>query len=520
MKKTLLSVLSIVAFVGCLNAQTTYLDFEGPVPAHSTFNGSDFAVAANPDKTGVVNTSDNVAMTKKNPGAAIYGGIVFPVGGTIDFAAGTQTFTIDVLSSVAGTVILKFEKADDANINMEAQVLYTTPGQWQTLSFAYTDKDPGVYGKVVLFMGYGTTDTDVWYYDNLKGPDYTSGANVNATFEITDLGGTATSVDVELSNDPGYKIALSGTPGAGAKWTTDLTDISGSTITAPITYTVYVNGTAVPEITDVDFLLAGSATTKIAKNYGIAPEGADLITNGTFDGMEGAIGGVAANGWSMYSANGSTVAVIDGVANVTPVASGDNWQMQLIQMDCPIQNGKTYTITFKAWADADRIIALSVEDSPDNGYTVLGATSDPGTIVEGRSKWTIDITTEPTTYTRTMTVDAMVTSTVVKFVFLMAQTADKVYLDDVKMVESSNVSIRDNKANALRLYPNPAVNDLYISGKTTQSKVEIYNVVGKQVKVYGNILQSIDVSDLNTGVYFVKLTDVTGKTVTSKFIKK
>lgn len=345
MKKTLLSVLSIVAFVGYLNAQTTYLDFEGPVPIHTSFEGSDFAVTANPDKTGVVNTSDNVAMTKKNAGAQPWGGISFPVGGAIAFAPADQTFTIDVMCAIAGNVLFKIEGGAQGDATV--QTAYTTPGAWQTLTFTFADRNPD-YKTITLFMGWNTTTTEVWYYDNLKGPDLATGANVNATFEITDLGGTATSVDVELSNDLGIKIALDGTAGAGAKWTTTLTDVAGSTITAPVTYTIYVNGTAVPEITDLDFILAGSAATKISKNYGIAPEGADLITNGTFDGMEGAIGDVAANGWSTYSGNGSAVAVIDGVANVTPIASGDNWQMQLIQMDCPIQNDKTYTITFKA----------------------------------------------------------------------------------------------------------------------------------------------------------------------------
>lgn len=520
MKKTLLSVLSIVAFVGCLNAQTTYLDFEGPVPAHSTFNGSDFAVAANPDKTGVVNTSDNVAMTKKNPGAAIWGGIVFPVGGTIDFAAGTQTFTLDVLSSVAGTVILKFEKADDPNTNMEAQVLYTTPGQWQTLSFTYTDKAPGIYGKVVLFMGYGTTDPDVWYYDNLKGPDYTTGADVDATFELTDLGGTVTSVEVELSNDPGYKIPLTGTAGEGAVWTTIFAGVTGSTITAPITYTIFVNGVAVPEITDQDFVLAGSAPTTITKNYGTAPIGVNLLNNGTFDGIEGPMPAATGNKWGTYSGNGGTGEVISGVLTVHPkLDAAANYNMQVEQKNFSLENGKTYNVTFDAWADADRLIAVTVED-PNNNYQQLGSSNEPDTVIGGRSKWDINITTVKTTYTRRFAVDKMLGNTVTKFAFLLAQTADNVYIDNVVLKEISTVSVRDNKSSSVKLYPNPAVNDLYISGKTTQSKVEIYNVVGKQVKEYGNILQSVDVSDLNTGVYFVRLTDVNGKTVISKFIKK
>jgi len=82
------------------------------------------------------------------------------------------------------------------------------------------------------------------------------------------------------------------------------------------------------------------------------------------------------------------------------------------------------------------------------------------------------------------------------------------------------VGISDKSANAVKIYPNPAQNNLYISGKPTLSKVVIYNVLGTQVKEYRNVLQSINVSDLKTGVYIIKLTDTYGKTVTSKFIKK
>ena len=137
-----------------------------------------------------------------------------------------------------------------------------------------------------------------------------------------------------------------------------------------------------------------------------------------------------------------------------------------------------------------------------------------------RSKWTFNITTVKTKYTANITVDKMVANSETKFAFLMAQTADKVYIDNVTLIESTNVSVSSNRADAVKLYPNPAENNLYITSKTALRKVELYNVVGKQVKEYSDVLQSINVSDLKTGVYMVKMTDVNGKTVTSKFIKK
>jgi len=70
------------------------------------------------------------------------------------------------------------------------------------------------------------------------------------------------------------------------------------------------------------------------------------------------------------------------------------------------------------------------------------------------------------------------------------------------------------------VYPNPAENILYINSTNTLAKVAIYNAAGKQVKEYSNVLESVDVNDLKTGIYVIRLTDVNGKTITSKFIKK
>jgi len=244
----------------------------------------------------------------------------------------------------------------------------------------------------------------------------------------------------------------------------------------------------------------------------------NLLTNGTFDGIEGPLAGRTTNEWGIWSGNGSTATVIDGVVNIIPVASGDRWQFQLEQQLFVVENGKTYTVSFNAWADVDRVITISLEDL-QNGNTRLGTTSDPGN-EEGRSTWNVDTTTVQTKYQRTLVVDTIRANTVTKLVFMAAQTADMVYIDSVSLVEGTNVSVRDNKANALKLYPNPAVNDLYISGKSTLSKVEIYNVVGSRVREYRNVLQSINVSELKSGVYMIRLTDSHGQSFTSKFMKK
>ncbi len=72
----------------------------------------------------------------------------------------------------------------------------------------------------------------------------------------------------------------------------------------------------------------------------------------------------------------------------------------------------------------------------------------------------------------------------------------------------------------LTLYPNPVTNQLYLS--TSDQKIEnvtIYNLTGALVKSIKNEVESIDVSNLKTGNYLVKVTTDQGS-FTKKIIKK
>lgn len=58
---------------------------------------------------------------------------------------------------------------------------------------------------------------------------------------------------------------------------------------------------------------------------------------------------------------------------------------------------------------------------------------------------------------------------------------------------------------AFSIYPNPVEDILYFKYKnSTIQTVQLYNVLGKLVKQFSNA-QSLDVSNLSTGVYFIKL---------------
>ncbi len=75
--------------------------------------------------------------------------------------------------------------------------------------------------------------------------------------------------------------------------------------------------------------------------------------------------------------------------------------------------------------------------------------------------------------------------------------------------------------NNFNIYPNPAQNSLNISIKnnTQISSLSIYNTLGQLLQVITNPTQTIDVSELKTGNYFIKIISDKGYS-TTKFIKE
>ena len=83
---------------------------------------------------------------------------------------------------------------------------------------------------------------------------------------------------------------------------------------------------------------------------------------------------------------------------------------------------------------------------------------------------------------------------------------------------TGNVSIEENSLASAEIYPNPMNDILYIESDDVES-VTVFNAVGQQVLFVEN-RNEIDVAELNNGLYFVKLVDNKGNTLTKKIIKQ
>lgn len=69
------------------------------------------------------------------------------------------------------------------------------------------------------------------------------------------------------------------------------------------------------------------------------------------------------------------------------------------------------------------------------------------------------------------------------------------------------------------LYPNPVKNTLHISNTTHIKSLEIYSIQGQVMLTQKSQFETVDMSQLQSGLYFVKLTDAANRSKTIKIAK-
>ncbi|MBK85708.1 MAG: hypothetical protein CMC86_00720 [Flavobacteriaceae bacterium] len=80
------------------------------------------------------------------------------------------------------------------------------------------------------------------------------------------------------------------------------------------------------------------------------------------------------------------------------------------------------------------------------------------------------------------------------------------------------LSLQDFNSALIKIHPNPATNVLTISGLDNITSIRVYSVLGRLEKEVFNNYQ-IDISDLASGLYIIKVSDVRN-TLTKKIIKQ
>jgi hypothetical protein len=90
-----------------------------------------------------------------------------------------------------------------------------------------------------------------------------------------------------------------------------------------------------------------------------------------------------------------------------------------------------------------------------------------------------------------------------------------------KTTYSKTVFIAMNNEINMEIYPNPAKDIIFIKGNNRQKKltVSIFNSSGKKVMEIKNAENSVDISELKKGIYFITVCDSNKRQISKRFIK-
>ena len=90
----------------------------------------------------------------------------------------------------------------------------------------------------------------------------------------------------------------------------------------------------------------------------------------------------------------------------------------------------------------------------------------------------------------------------------------------VECTACATASISDQKAFEFSVYPNPSTNFLNVKTQENLSLLQVLDILGKSIILKKEVKETLDISTLNKGVYFLKLTSDNGLISTKRFIKK
>ncbi len=257
------------------------------------------------------------------------------------------------------------------------------------------------------------------------------------------------------------------------------------------TYTYNFNMNTSDNNASVDFLVGASIWNVYIDHVNLTETGCETtcetLSNGSFDAN--------VSGWDSWSCSPNASG---GIANITNINAGSNtWDAGFTQENLSFEQGKTYTISLRARASANRSIDLK-----------LGGPGPNWTTYDSK---TFNLTTSMQTHTFAFTMNNS-TDANARFEIFLGGNAANVYIDEVSMSAACNNNKQDlSVAQDIQLYPNPANQSIQLLAEiseNTQAQIQIYNAFGKLVKhitkvelLTGSSVR-VEVAQLPPGVYF------------------
>lgn len=139
--------------------------FETQNPQLTAFNGSSAQIVDNPDPRSINTTAKSVETVH---GTDSTGGFYITLNDKLDFSADSM-LSVKVWSFSAGrTFRLKIENSSNPSQFIEKDVNIPVAFNWVELKIGFTGAAANTYDRLVMFPGWGSTNTATYYVDEIK----------------------------------------------------------------------------------------------------------------------------------------------------------------------------------------------------------------------------------------------------------------------------------------------------------------------------------------------------------------
>lgn len=446
----------------------------------------------------------------------------------VEVVDGKAAFSMRIYSPKATYVRFKLsDQKDDGGTYQEADADVNVIAGWQTLYFEFSGLSDVDYSHILIFPAGGDSEELTFYIDDIKGPNIpTPDLNISYFPEDGAANGypfskmTITSnyefknTDHSIISDFAGKLALKrgGASGTDVAFSAFI-NVDNKVITIIPDELLATGETYYYGIVDDALIFEdnGANITNVAATFSV--RNPNLVMYNDFDG----------NSLCLDDPNG-VYSVGSSVENLWVTMDPDfvNEYDNALQWERGTENWGWEHVQFKLNdvidASGDKIFSIRIY-SPKTTYVRLKLSNDDESEYFEVDADVTSVNTWETLYFDYSNFDLTgVDFNTLSFFLDGGNTDDPqtYYFEDIKGPSlGSATSIQSINQNEIKVYPNPAFQFIQLKGKVEGDTYEIYNITGAMVQngIFQN--NSIEVSTLNRGVYFIKIDDCV-----VKFIKK
>lgn len=163
--------------------------------------------------------------------------------------------------------------------------------------------------------------------------------------------------------------------------------------------------------------------------------------------------------------------------------------------------------------DFGQVEVLLRKWNPVTGESDTIGTAFSNTLLSPTAQWSVF--SLPMTYQST---DIPDTAVVVFYGATQAAAPTTLWLDDIEFVYNTT-SIGEGWDPGIRLFPNPVTDILSIESDRPLREVSVFTIDGQLVKQHSGS-GAVDLSETESGIYLIQVTDETGRTLTEKVRKE